>query len=700
MRNTLLSYLQTAIACLICCCTTATYAQDDRDRDPVNTNGLIIEATAGWDGVVDRLEPIPISLLLTNNTESIIEGQLFLTNPIGGNEVYLGEMTLAPKSTRRFGTIRNLEDWFECFAELRVGSRVLFRNELPISTGSDFKSNENFVLLIDDSGRRLITQKKQSTTEIVNAANSQGRSPTAGKGGRDIRSLNAKSWQIPTHPAPLVPVQAIVFPEATPASNLNKTQWRCLAEWVCEGGTLFFHSESKDVLTAITSESPLTFTLADTKATAPVRSMGLGEIREFADPLFSSKGAEARQRIANRIRNLDGPVIREFLKNTYVEPADYQTEVQLNRLYVAGLFGIYTLFIGLFAILLFRFSKRTMMLYTVFVVLGGCVAAGVLGGILRVSQGDLKVASVTQIGAGGVIQVARFDVQSSGGRNEDVAVSGNTPNLQFTGQSSEGRYYWNNWNQQKANPPFDQQLNRFGADTRDSFQVKVLMTPWGRRQLHATDFKQNVEGFDVKLEFAPSPKNMQQDSPAGMFKLTVKNPGSIQVQSAWLFLGVTRYKEYEESDGNIINFDPWGRPTYETDSPLVADQMVDMYQSMGIDRLNRKTSVVQEFGARMRESRTDYGRSDLEQSFGNGRFTFPKLNRAGTVQAWLIASVAQSPIMNVDQENTQFIEQNAMHILIQEIPTANLPDPAVFLGPKPPPPPPEEDEDTNQQDAE
>ena len=128
--------------------------------------------------------------------------------------------------------------------------------------------------------------------------------------------------------------------------------------------------------------------------------------------------------------------------------------------------------------------------------------------MLRFSQGDLKWASVSYVGSGGLVQVARFDVQSSGGRNEDVAVKGMTPNLQFTGQANDVRnYYWRNQEPRDANPAFDLQLNRFGADVKDAFKVKVRMTPWGRRQLHATDFKAGVKGLDLKLEYTTGDKD-------------------------------------------------------------------------------------------------------------------------------------------------------------------------------------------------
>ena len=91
----------------------------DDDAGNLDSPGLIIEATAGWDGTVDREVAVPISLLLSNVTSAVIEGDLVLTDPSKGTEVLLGEIVLAPQSTRRFGAVRDLSEWFQCVITLR-----------------------------------------------------------------------------------------------------------------------------------------------------------------------------------------------------------------------------------------------------------------------------------------------------------------------------------------------------------------------------------------------------------------------------------------------------------------------------------------------------------------------------------------------------------------------------------------------------
>ena len=152
------------------------------------------------------------------------------------------------------------------------------------------------------------------------------------------------------------------------------------------------------------------------------------------------------------------------------------------------------------ALLLFRLSQRRIGAYTVIVVVGASVLSGLLGGLLRFSKGDLRWITVTQAGAGGVVQVGKIDVQSAGGRNTQVAINGEHADLQFIGRAR--RYY--SWNRrQMVYSPFTWQPN-LAMSEDDTYQINVPMTPWGRRQLHATAFKRELRRLDFELEFEPT----------------------------------------------------------------------------------------------------------------------------------------------------------------------------------------------------
>ena len=665
-------------------------AQEDDGRIPRNTNGLIVEVCAGWDNIVDRSLPVPISFLLTNSTDALIEGTVHLTSALDGKDVYLGEVTLGPQGIRRFATIRKLvprapgrraradDGWQEVFAESRSGDKVLWRREIATSSANGFSTNQNFVLLVDDSGRRLIagSNKEKTAGDLVSDAVSQR--STAALTGRPVASLNMKTWQIPDHPAPLACVQAIVFPEASPAKNINKAQWRSIAEWVCEGGTVFVHAGSDDVISALTTASPLSFELAEANESRPVRRIGLGQILEYEDNLFSSAGAATRQRISEQVALLEGSTIRDLVDGIRVNNPDYQTRAQLNRVYVASLFGFYTLFIGFFALFLFRLSKRKVMIYTVFVVAAASISAGVLGGILRVSQGDLKWGSVTYAGAGGFVQLARINIQSSGGSNEDVAVKGERPDLQFTG-ISETRSYYNSgygysdeWRSRTDNPPFDYQVNQFGSSVDDAFKVKIRMTPWGRRRLHATGYKRGAAGLDLKLEYTPKGSSTPN---VGSFRLTMKNPGGLRLKGCELVIDVTQYRENEQQTLNQNSdwgYDQFGNYAY-IQSRELADNLVQMRQTANLDLPGKGKSKVKEFPATFR-------RSNDENFAEAGYYATPQLDRIGTTRAWVVGVLAQSPSLRIDRANTEFLPHNELHVFIQEISPENLPDVTELVG--------------------
>lgn len=701
MRSRLILLATTIFACT----GSIAFAQDDEQRKRVDTNGLIIEATLGWDGFIDTGNPVPVSLLLVNSSDRIVEGRLFLVDP-DKREIFLDDITLAQQTTRRFATIRDISNWFECYAEFRsLDNKVLWRRELSFNTGNDFSTtNKNFVLLVDDSGRRLILPKKKIVLGSATLGEYQ-RVAVAGKNGRDVVSLNAKSWQIPDHPAALVPIQAIVFPEALPVRQLNRLQWRCVAEWICEGGTVFVHKDSQDVVSSLVKASPLSFEMIEAESDLPVRAMGLGQMREYGQQLFSSAGKETSKQIADQVRHLAGSRVRDVVNDIFVNSPDVQTEAQLNRIYVAGLFGIYTLFIGLFALLMFRFSRRKVAIYTVFVVTAASIAAGAIGVMLKYSRGDLKWASVTYIGAGGAVQFARLDIQSSGGRNENVAIKGLTPDLQFTGERTSNRNAsWYGAEPPDANPPFDLQTNQFGTSVSDAFQVKVRMTPWGRRQLHALDYKQ-LTGLDLKLTYTPDENDKQRALPSGDFQLEIGNPAGLQVGECWLLLGVSRYSEDETvSESSSYRIDNYGNLVEVTSQSGVDDGMVDTYQTVSIRTIPVKGKTeTKNFKAAFRRSNDDYGYGgygynpyNVSEYTQSGRFTFPRLDQTGTAKAWLFAVVGKSPILQIDEANTEFVPHNEVHLVVQEISPANMPDAALFFGKRPQSLETEEDDDSEE----
>jgi hypothetical protein len=110
-------------------------AQTDLSREDLDSPGLVIEAIAGWGGIVDPSTPVPMSFLLRNDSDRNIEGILTLTEITNGQEVTLGEVFITPGTTRRFTSIQSMTNWFTCLAKLSHNGKILWRRQLDLVTG-------------------------------------------------------------------------------------------------------------------------------------------------------------------------------------------------------------------------------------------------------------------------------------------------------------------------------------------------------------------------------------------------------------------------------------------------------------------------------------------------------------------------------------------------------------------------------------
>jgi hypothetical protein len=652
-------------------------AQTDETRDDSDTPGLVIEATAGWDGTVDQSAPVPISFLISNYSKRPIEGQFVLSDPMNGHVVLLGEVYIAPEGTRRFTSIQSLTNWFECFATLEFGGHVLWRRELALHTGNTFLANVNYALLIDDSGRTLPlpgatnTAGLQVSTELT----------VAGEAGRQIECLTVKSWQVPNHPGAIIVAQAVLFPERSGAiKSLNRIQWQALAEWMCLGGTIFVHNESADIVDRLNELAPLEAGERMPSGEDSVRRVGLGAIHEYSLPLFSSGGETMRQQIATAVANLPKHHITTItgsagINNHQVGRAD------INRGLVVAFFVLYTFISGAVTLVLFRLTRRRIALYTVTVVLGASVLSGVLGGILRVSEGDLRWMTVTQSGAGGLVQIGRIDVQSAGGRNKTVAISGERTDLQSVG--TPPRYY--SWNQRPMGyPPFSWQPNLAKSDT-GIYKVNVPMTPWGIRRLYATAYDKTSQGMDFNLKFEPhilprSEDGAESDStdmPAGDFSLTLVNRFPFDVSDCWLVIGATRWASGQtiSQQGNrsgLLSYFP--RPPQAV--VPTKDGLIDVYHMKQLHSLPSDEIRTESFEAEFEFKNADW---DMSRTFQGGSVTPPRISRLGTASAWIIGRIQNPPGLSIDRAGTDFVPQESLHLFIQEIRPENMPDASLFL---------------------
>jgi hypothetical protein len=666
-------------------CSSVATAQPDGSQKDIDSPGLVIDAIAGWDGTVDRRTPIPVSFLIRNDSDRIIEGDLRLSDPVNGHEVVLGEIVVAPGSSRRFSSIQAMPNWFSCFASLTVKKQVLWRRELPLTTGQEFHANLNFALFIDNSGRRL-----QFTGAISDAvAFAASNNPVAEEQGRPVRCLTVKSWQVPNHPGPLVVAQAIVFPEGGDVADLNPVQWQAVAEWMCQGGLVFVHQESREICDRLIDAAPL-----DADAEVPrdqfvARRCGLGVLCKYRQPLFSSDGTESRQSIGETIARLTKRHVSTLLDSAFLINR-VEGRAEWNRLLVIAFFGCYTLFFAVATFLLFRLSQRRIGACTLIVVIGAAILAGLLGGYLRLSRGDLRWITVTETcGTGGGVQTGWIEVQSAGGRNTNVAIQGERAGLQLIA-GSEPRYI--PWNRRQTDyEPFTWQPN-LAVTESDTYHIGVPMTPWGSRRLHATAFRRELRALEFELKFEPATSPTGNDGavpnstgmPAGGFSLKVVNHLPFDINDCWLLVGVSQNSS-EQSASRPAS--PVPRSGRRPRSPrTVADSAagsIDLYHKTHLRVLRAGATREESFPAKFQDMHDNWYETynwDLGKQLPNGSLNSLRISRLGAASAWIIGRVEHSPAMTIDERRTDFIAQESMHILIQEIRPEDMPDTALFFG--------------------
>ncbi len=112
-RTLLLALLMLAVLPLAVPTCVLAQEEVDETRKDIDTPGLMIEAAAGWDSTLGQGSGIPIALLITNQSGEIIRGEVILHDPLYGNEVSLGEVVIAPNTSRRLSTIQAMSNWYE-----------------------------------------------------------------------------------------------------------------------------------------------------------------------------------------------------------------------------------------------------------------------------------------------------------------------------------------------------------------------------------------------------------------------------------------------------------------------------------------------------------------------------------------------------------------------------------------------------------
>lgn len=656
-------------------CAPTAIAQND-DSTNIDSTGLVVEAVAGWDGLVDVSKPVPIAFLFNNYSDRIIEGQLFLSNPNTGRESQLGEILISPGSSRRFATVRALPDWYECIATLRFEDKILWQRALPVSTGREFIRGTNFVLFVSEGSRKLtLTNTAADPTQLMALANGEKMVPD--KNGRAVECLTLKPWQIPNHPGPMVAARAMVFAEASSAAALNKVQWRAIAEWVCQGGTLFFHQDCTEAIEQLVTVSPLTTGPPTVENNFSIRRMGLGSIYEFDESLFDQGSKAVHDRITQTTAQLPAHHIVDMARSTYAYR--YKAgQSEINQLWVVLFFVCYTFLCGI-AILLFRKSRRAIATYIVSVVLTTSVLSVALGVMLRTSQGDMEWTTVTHASANGAVQVGNLNVKSSGGRSTTVALYGSNVDLQLIEGSrrhTNNYYYYGWWHNVDGFPLFNWQP--LLVNDGDRRAVDVLMRPWGQRSLHATAFDPDVPSIEFELTHKPvrsSGKKQLGKMPNGTFSVKLKNTLNVTLTEVRLVIGVTGNIDDQliltNSRAPLVT-GPSGSGNFVPSD--TGRQFIDLYQSWQLPPVSAGESHQSSFPAKFSfDTSSRYNDAHRCPFKDHSSIPMPRISRLGTASAWIIAAIPESPVLNIDEDKNDFTTHTGSHFFVQEIDPQHMP---------------------------
>ncbi len=659
----------------------STFAQsndNDEGRKP-DYPGLDIQAVVGWDGRVEMDAPIPISFLISNQSGEVLEGQFVLTDPETEREINLGDVFVGPGSTRRFSSVLDLTDWNDCIAEYTDGSQVFWTRQLPLMTGKDFSEEVNYLLFVEEGGRalQLPIEKDAEDVPSVNSGSPQAAaadsttnrySPRLGF-GRHVQPVSVKSWQIPQHPGPLTVAQAMLFSDSAKLDTLNDAQWDAVGRWICLGGTIFIHESSKEVLERLRKAAPLRTQPPALLDEHQVHRCGAGSIREYSGELFSANDTVSVQGLLGATSQLSRYSILSVpdeLPRAYVGSSN----ANFTRMMVLAVFSIYTLFSGVVALLLFRSTRRTVVTYTVSVVLIACLATGVLGTALRNSRGDLHWQSVILGSPGGAIQAATIEVQSAGGRTTRLAVQGKNADLQLLRNSSwdnYSRYAIYNSRENQGVPgykAFSVQPNLL-KDDLDAFQIHVPLTPWGVRQNIATAYDPDSQGVHFDLTF-------RSDGPAsGATNTSSGNSWTYTMPGQWTVSATNNLPfDLRECRLLLISSVPQVSADYNSRAYASSTSSVQFYTGRGEIMIEDLPAAATKTAL---GSNTPCVVTAANSWYRNRNTLEPEPAYPGASELWLIARVLESPLLTINDESSDFEHLDGVHYYMQPVPQEEIP---------------------------
>ena len=532
-----------------------------------------------------------------------------------------------------------------------------------MTTGKDFSEDLNYLLFVDDGTRQLQLPISE------NGGGGTGRLVLEVGYGRAVQPLGVKTWQIPQHPGPLTVAQAIVFSETTKVDMLNDAQWDAVGKWICLGGTVFVHDKSTELIERLKKVTPLAAQPEILFQELTTHRCGTGSIREYAGPLFSATDVTTPWQIGESASRLSRYTTMSMLESTDLTYWESRNS-EINRMWVVTVFVVYTL-LSSSAILLFRLSRRNITIFTSVVVGLTCVAAVVLGGVLRTSRGDLRWVTITSAGSGGLLQLGKIDVQSAGGRNTQMTVNGRDADLQLS-ESDDIRtdYYYGYYYQPRITKPhfpsFTWQASQL-EDQADAYQVNVPINPWGRRRLYATAYQPLERGVDIEVTYS-LPETLPPEQAAqlgatyglnGTFRVKATSHLPFDLENCRLIIARTQVSSDVQGTTYSTPF-PGANP-----SPQNVDIQMEQVNSLGdFGRLSPSIPVTVESAPGTHMTTETLG---AQMGQNTGEAVFPKVAHDGATSVWIVAQISKSPILSIDQQRSDFEPLQEQHWYIQEV---------------------------------
>ncbi len=459
--------------------------------------GLDIQAEYGWDGFVDYQTPTAISFLISNNSSEVLEGNLVLREPNGFRSLVLGSVTVAPGSTRQFGSVLQLQGWDQCEATWEGPQGILWQRPLTVFGLRQYSSGKAALLSVEDGGRSL----KFPGVAMASGGTLPGDYVPANGIGSQVMPISIAPWQMPVHPGPLTALRAVLLAKNLRPESLNDAQWDALGRWVCMGGLVFISRQNDKLVSRLLEACPLrSHGPPDDSASL---ALGSGSLYRLP-PATEGATDELQQLRIAEIVSLEPPRIlpglcRDLEQTDWSTPSSEQTLVR-----VMAVLLIYAVTSTL-TLLMFRSNRRRILIWTLSVVLLGCLGAAIAGISVRMSRGDMNWSIITEPAAGGTLQHGIIRLNSAGGSSFRVAVQGHTPDVQINHREPDRRGSWYNYGQSEHTeswPAFSLSPD-LSLKTPETYEILVPISPWGERHLRAIDVQPQNTTPVIQLSYQP-----------------------------------------------------------------------------------------------------------------------------------------------------------------------------------------------------